>query len=185
MLIEIMGRYAGWLTLHSGIAGGGDVILIPEIPYSFDEICRVVRERNKKGKRFSIVVVSEGAKPIGGDQVVKAHDNTSTDPIRLGGIAQLLSAQIQEATGIDARATVLGHLQRGGSPSAFDRVLSTRFGHAAADLAARGKAGRMVALQGRDIVDIAISRAVSKLKLVPLDSSIIAAAKAVGTSFGV
>jgi phosphofructokinase-like protein len=184
MIVEIMGRYAGWLTLHAGIAGGGDVLLLPEMPYDFAEVCRVVERRSRQGKRFSIIVASEGAMPRGGHQTVKATDATSTDPIRLGGFAQVLGKEITEATGLETRATILGHLQRGGSPTAFDRVLSTRFGTAAAELAAKGKTGRMVALQGNRIVDVAISRAVRKLKLVPPDDPLIHAARAIGTSFG-
>jgi len=184
MIIEVMGRYAGWLALHSGIAGGGDVLLLPEIPYCFEEVRRVVEERSRRGKRFSIIVASEGARPLGGEMVVNRTEPTSADPIRLGGFAQVLQKQIEEEVGLEARATILGHLQRGGPPTAFDRVLGTRFGAAAADLAARRRWGRMVALRGDQIVDVAISRAVRKLKLVPVDSPLIAAARAVGTSFG-
>ncbi len=184
MIVEAMGRYAGWLALHSGMAGGGDVLLLPEIPYDLDEVCRVVVERGNRGKRFSIIVISEGARPIGGQMTIKRLDPTSTDPVRLGGVANVLREQIEQETGLEARATILGHLQRGGSPTAFDRVLATRFGTMAADLAAAGESGLMTALQGADIVPVPIDKAVARQKLVPLDSPVIASARGLGTSFG-
>lgn len=183
-VIEMMGRYAGHLTLEAGIAGGGDIILIPEIPYDLDIVCEAVRKRSRRGKRFSIVVVAEGAKPIGGDMVVAKMVSDSPDPIRLGGIAHIIADQINRRTGLEARATVLGHLQRGGTPTAWDRLLSTEFGHKAAELAATGNFGRMVALHGNKVVDVALEDAVHKIKPVDLNDHLIEAARAVGTCFG-
>lgn len=183
-IVEMMGRYTGHLALEAGVAGGGDIILIPEIPYDLDVVCEEVVRRSRAGKRFSIVVVSEGAKPVGGDLTVAKMVKNSTDPIRLGGIAHVLADQISRKTHLEARATVLGHLQRGGTPTAVDRVLSTRFGYHAAELAVRGKFGRMVAQRGNEIVDVPIEEGVLHLKQVPVNHPLIAAAKAVGTSFG-
>jgi 6-phosphofructokinase 1 len=184
MIVEVMGRYVGWLGLYSGVAGGGDIVLIPEIPFELDVICDRVRDRSKGGKRFSIVVVSEGAKHRGGDLVVRKVVEESTDPIRLGGISGVLAAQIEERTGLETRVTVLGHLQRGGTPTAFDRVLATRFGSEAAQLACNGRQGEIVALKCHDIVPVPIADAIARLKTVPPDHHIIKCGKAVGTSFG-
>jgi len=184
MVVEIMGRYAGWLALSSGLAGGGDIILIPEIPYKLEEICRVIEKRRSSGKHFTIVVVSEGAKPFGGEMVVKQIVKDSPDPVRLGGIANKLADDIENATGFESRATVLGHLQRGGSPSAYDRVLASRYGVKAVELIVRGDFGKMAALRGNEIVAVDISYAVSKLKLVKPDCELVKVAKSVGTSFG-
>jgi phosphofructokinase-like protein len=185
MFIEVMGRYVGWLALHSGVAGGGDIILIPEIPFDADVICEEVVSRSKKGKKFSIVVVAEGAKRRGGDVVVRKVVKESTDPVRLGGVGSLLADEVEEKTGLETRVTVLGHLQRGGSPTAFDRVLATRFGTEAAGQASRGGFGTMVALKGQDIVPVPIKDAIGKLKSVPPDHSLMRSANSVGTSFGV
>ncbi|MBN1541911.1 6-phosphofructokinase [candidate division KSB1 bacterium] len=185
MLVEVMGRYAGWLTLSAGIAGGADIILLPELEYDLDVVCERCIARSHKGRRFSIIAVSEGAKPIGGKHVVSRIVEDSPDQIRLGGIAIKLGNDIEDQTGLETRATVLGHLQRGGSPTAFDRVLATRYGVAAAELVARGEFNQMVALQGNEIVSVPISEVGGKTRTVPLDSSLIAAAKAVGTSMGV
>jgi 6-phosphofructokinase 1 len=183
-IVEIMGRYAGWLALESGVAGGGDVILIPEIPYDLKVVSDYCLGRSRTGKRFTIVVVAEGAKPRGGTHVVKDHVEDSPDPIRLGGIGHKLARDIEQETGLECRATVLGHLQRGGSPTAFDRLLATRYGHAAAHLIAEGRFGRMVALHGIDIIDVPIEDAVAHLKTVPRDHPLIAAARSIGTCFG-
>jgi len=185
MVIEIMGRYAGWLALESGIAGGGDVILIPEIPYDIDVICSFVKKRSKEGRRFSIVVVSEGAKPIGGDRVVKKVVKESTDPIRLGGIGLKVAHYIEEKTGLESRVTVLGHLQRGGTPSAFDRILATRFGVKAAELCYDGVGGVMVAVRGSEIVTVPLSDVGGKTRLVELNHPLINVAKRVGACLGV
>ncbi len=183
-IVEIMGRYTGHLALEAGVASGGDIILIPEIPYDIDVVGEVVRRRSRAGKRFSIVVVAEGAKPKGGDMTVAKIVRDSPDPIRLGGISHVLADQIMRRTGLEARATVLGHLQRGGSPVASDRLLSTRFGYHAAELAASQGFGRMVALMSGEIGDVPIAEAVHKLKPVNVDSQLIQAARALGTNFG-
>jgi len=185
MVIEVMGRYAGWLTLHSGIAGGGDVILIPEIPYDLERICEVVKKRSREGRRFSIVVVSEGAKPIGGDMTVQRVVEESTDPVRLGGIGHKIARDIEKRTGLESRVTVLGHLQRGGTPTAFDRVLATRFGVKAAELCHKGVGDMMVAVRGSDIVAIPLSDIGGKTRLVDLHHPLIDVAKQVGTFLGV
>jgi ATP-dependent phosphofructokinase / diphosphate-dependent phosphofructokinase len=185
MVIEIMGRYAGWLALEAGIAGGGDVILIPEIPFKLDVITKVVAERSKRGKRFSIVVVSEGAKYEGGDYVVERVIKDSPDPLRLGGIGSKLAKDIEKATGIESRVTVLGHLQRGGTPTAFDRVLATRFGVKAAELCYSGKTDLMVALKGNDIVEVPIAEVGGKNRRVNLDNPLLDVARDVGTCLGV
>jgi phosphofructokinase-like protein len=173
MVVETMGRYAGWLALTGGIAGGGDILLIPEIPYSIESVCEACLARSRRGKRFSIVVVAEGAKARGGDLVVMEKDATRTDPLRLGGIGNLISRQITERAGLETRVTVLGHLQRGGSPTPCDRVLATRFGVEAARLVAAGDYGKMACLKGATITAVPIAKAISRLKTVP-----------VGTSFG-
>ncbi len=184
MVIEVMGRYAGWLALYSGIAGGGDIIIIPEIPYDIKKVCQRVRERNKKGKRFSIVVISEGAKPKGGKMIVKRVVKDSTDPIRLGGIGNKIANDIEQCTGLETRVTVLGHLQRGGNPSPFDRLLATRLGTFACDLVVRNEFGKMAALKGREIKAVDLKDAVKAIRHVSPKDPIIKSAIAVGTSFG-
>lgn len=184
MVLETMGRYAGWLALAGGIAGGGDIILIPEIPYDINKVCEKVKERNRLGKRFSIVIVAEGASPKGGKMIVSKVDKRSTDPVRLGGIGNFVAQQIGKLTGIDSRTTVLGHLQRGGSPTAFDRILATRFGREAVKLAIKGKFGYMVSLKGQDIEAVKIKDAIKKLRKVSPSSHIIACARSLGVSFG-
>ncbi len=185
MIVEVMGRYVGWLALYSGVAGGGDIILIPEVPFDIEVICQRVLERSRKGKRFSIVVVAEGAKSTGGDLVVRKVVKDSPDPVRLGGIAEVLAGQIEKRTGLETRVTVLGHLQRGGTPTVFDRVLATRFGSEAAKLAYQDGAGIMVAFRCGDIVTVELKDAIAKLKSVPPDHQIVRSAVSVGTSFGV
>ncbi len=184
MIVELMGRNAGWLALHAGVASGADVILIPEIPYDLEAVCQHCLRRSRHGKAFTIVAVSEGARPVGGEQVVGRRVPDSPDPLRLGGIANLLSRQIAERTGLAVRATILGHIQRGGTPCSFDRVLSTRFGHAAAELLVRGTFGRMVAMQQNQLTDVAIDDVANRQRLVPPDHPLIAAARAVGTCMG-
>jgi len=183
MIVELMGRHAGWLTLYSGVAGGGDVLLIPEIPYRLEKVIEAVRKRGRQGKRFSIIVVAEGAKPLGGEQVIQRMTET-THGFKLGGIGEVLRDQIEEHTTLETRATILGHLQRGGSPTFADRVLATQYGNAAAELAAQGKVNRVVALQNGKITHVPLKQAAGKRKLVPVDHPVIAAARAVGTSFG-
>ena len=184
MVIEVMGRYTGWLALYAGMAGGGDIIIIPEIPYDIKKICKKVIERYKRGKRFSIVVISEGARPKGGGMVVKKIVKDSTDPVRLGGIGNKITNDIERLTGLEARVTVLGHLQRGGTPSPFDRMLATRLGTFACDLVARGDFGKMAALKGRNIQAVDLKDAVKAVRRVNPKDPIIKSALAVGTSFG-
>jgi ATP-dependent phosphofructokinase / diphosphate-dependent phosphofructokinase len=184
MVVEVMGRYAGWIALSAGIGGGGDVILLPEIPYSLEKVCSTVVERSKRGRRFSIVVVSEGARPAGGEMVVSRQVANSTDPVRLGGIGQAVAAKIEECTGLESRFTVLGHLQRGGTPTSYDRVLATRFGVKAAELVQNGASGVMVALRGSDTVAVPLSEVGGKTRCVSLDHPLVDVARRVGTCLG-
>jgi len=185
MVVELMGRYAGWLALHAGIAGGGDAILIPEIPYNIDAVCSLAVERSKRGRRFSIIVVAEGAKPHGGQPVIRRMVKSSPDPIRLGGIGQKIARDIEEKTGIESRVTVLGHLQRGGTPTAYDRVLATRFGVKAAELCYDGVSGVMVALRGTEIISVPLADVSEKNRLVAPDHPLIEAAHGVDVCLGI
>ncbi len=184
MILEVMGRYAGWIALYAGVASGADIILIPELPYRISEVSGQVRKRAKIGKRFSLIVIGEGARPKGGKMIVQRVVPASTEPFRLGGIGQALGAQIEAHTGIDTRVSVLGHIQRGGSPVHEDRNLGTLFGHKAVELIRRKKYGYMAALRSGKITAYPIAKAIRKRKLVPRDHPLIAAARAVGTSFG-
>ena len=184
MIVEVMGRYAGWLALCSGLAGGGDIILMPEFPYDINAVCDAVRTRNARGKTFSIVVVGEGAKAIGGEIVVKRIVANSPDAIRLGGISHQLAAQIEGLTNIECRVTILGHLVRGGSPSAFDRLLATRFGVEATHMAARGEIGRMVVLRNQIMSSIPIEEVAGKIRTVTPDHPLVKAAQALGICLG-
>jgi len=184
MIIEVMGRTAGWIALHAGVAGGGDIILIPEIPYDIDVIVSKVRDRTKKGKRFSIIVVAEGAKPRGGDVVVQRIVKESTDPVRLGGIGFVLGEQIEKLSGVETRVVVLGHLQRGGSPTPFDRVLATSLGATAVDLVTNGECGHMVAMRGGDLVRVPLKDVATGPRTVPVENPLVAIARSVGTCFG-
>ncbi|MCK5077963.1 MAG: ATP-dependent 6-phosphofructokinase [Calditrichia bacterium] len=185
MVVEVMGRYAGWLALYSGVAAGGDIILLPEMPYDINKILETVEFRGKTGRRFTIVVVAEGAYPKGGEVVVKKMVKGSHDPIRLGGVGLQLANEIEEKTGIESRVTVLGHLLRGGTPTPFDRVLATRYGVRALEEVVKNNFGQMVALQGNEIVAIPIEEVANKTKYVPKDSPMIRIAESVGTHFGV
>jgi 6-phosphofructokinase 1 len=167
MIVEVMGRHAGWIALHSGLAGGADVILIPERPFDIDEVVRLIRRRHARGRYFSIVVVAEGATPVEGTLEVVAAETDEFGHARLGGIGQLLEREIGERTGYETRATVLGHIQRGGTPTAFDRVLATRLGLAAIDAAHEGRFGVMPALQGSRIELVPLADAVAQLRTVP------------------
>jgi 6-phosphofructokinase 1 len=183
MLVEVMGRNAGWLALQSGLAGGADVILLPEIPFDVARIDAKVEERDRQGRMFSIVVVAEGAKPQGGELVYQVQ-RASLAAKRLGGVSYVVAEQLAAVSDKEIRVTVLGHLQRGGSPTSFDRILATRFGVAAVELLDRGGMGRMVALQGDEIVDVPIEEAIDELKTVPLDSDLVRAARYTGISLG-
>jgi ATP-dependent phosphofructokinase / diphosphate-dependent phosphofructokinase len=184
IVVEVMGRYAGWIALGSGIAGGADMILIPEIPFKWEKIYEHVLLRSKRGNRFSIICVAEGAKPSEGSVVVKEMDKKRTDPVRLGGIGDLVGRKIEETTGLETRTVVLGHVLRGGSPTPYDRILATRYGAMALELAAQGKFGYMVSLRGTEVVAVPVKEAILKLRTVPLDSQYITSARAVGTVFG-
>lgn len=184
MVVETMGRYAGWIALNGGVAGGADIILIHEIPFEWDVVYERVLARSKKGKRFSIVCVSEGAKPKDGDMVVKAKDIKRTDPIQLGGVAEVIAKNIEDNTGLETRVTVLGHIQRGGSPTAYDRILSTMYGTKAFELVMKGKFNHMAALKGGKITSVKIVDAISKQKLVTPNTQQLIAAHMVGVSFG-
>ena len=184
MVVETMGRYVGWLALVGGLAGGGDIILIPEIAYSLKSVCEAIQRRKNKGRNFSILVASEGVKPPGGDYVTRQRVEESHDPLRLGGVGMWLAGAIEEATGIESRATVLGHLQRGGTPTARDRVLATRYGREAAVVAARGESGCMVALHAEAIVTVPLEKVAGRQKSVDPDGQLVQCARSVGTSFG-
>lgn len=167
MVVEIMGRHAGWIALEAGIAGGADVILIPEVPMTVDEICRYIKKRHSRGKNFSIVAVAEGFTIKGENMVTTEKELDAFGHVRLGGVGQRLAEHIEKKTGFETRSTVLGHIQRGGTPTAFDRVLGTRFGVQAVNLLKQGKFGHMVSLCGRDIIAVPLAEAVGKLKTVP------------------
>jgi 6-phosphofructokinase 1 len=184
MILEVMGRYAGWIALYAGVAGGADVILIPEIPYELSKVAAAVKKRADLGKKFSIIVVAEGAAPIGGEMVVERKLQGRIDPIKLGGIGAKLGEDLEILTGMETRVTVLGHLQRGGSPNAADRVLATRYGVAAVEAALEGDFGTMVALQGQKIVRVPLAEAVNKLKKVSLDEPVLTAARKLGIMMG-
>ncbi len=184
MVVEVMGRNAGWIALHSGIAGGGDILLIPEIPYDIKCVVDKVRERARRGKRFTIVVVAEGAKPRGGDVVVSRRVKDSAAPVRLGGVGLTVGSQIEELTGVETRTVVMGHLLRGGTPTAFDRVLATRLGTRALDMIAAGRCGMMVGVKGDSLVEVPLDEVAGGPRLVPADHALVASARAVGTSFG-
>jgi ATP-dependent phosphofructokinase / diphosphate-dependent phosphofructokinase len=169
MVVEVMGRHAGWIALHSGLAGGADVILIPERPFDIDEVCRLIRQRHSRGRYFSIVVAAEGAVPKEGTLGVVGAGEDEYGHARLGGIGQTLEREIESRTGFETRATVLGHTQRGGTPTAFDRVLATRLGIAAVDAATASRWGTMTALHGSRVELVALQEAVSKLRTVPAE----------------
>ena len=185
MVVEIMGRGAGWMTLHAGIAGAADAILIPEIPFDINKVAEKINNDKKNGKDFSIVAVAEGAKGIDGKQVVSKIIEDSADSIRLGGIGAVVADQLEKLTGSEARATTLGHIQRGGTPTSRDRILSARYGYAAVELMMNGGYGRMVALQGDKIVDVSLEDVIGqKTKNVNPTGEFVTLAKAMGICFG-
>jgi 6-phosphofructokinase 1 len=169
LVVEVMGRSAGWIALHSGLAGGADVILIPEIPFDIEEVCRLIGRRHDRGRYFAIVVVAEGAVPKEGTMSVSTGQLDEFGHPRLGGIGQVLEREIEQRTGFETRATVLGHIQRGGTPTAFDRVLATRLGLAAIDAAHDGRWGTMTALQSTQIVLVPLKEAVAEVRRVPVE----------------
>jgi ATP-dependent phosphofructokinase / diphosphate-dependent phosphofructokinase len=170
LVVEVMGRSAGWIALHSGLAGGADVILIPEVPFDIEEVCRLITRRHARGRYFSIVVAAEGATPREGTEMTLAAGETDEfGHPRLGGIGQQLEREIEGRTGFETRATVLGHVQRGGTPTAFDRVLATRLGLAAVDAAVSGDWGMMTALHATEIVLVPLAEAVAEVRRVPVE----------------
>ena len=183
MVLEVMGRYAGWIAIYAGLAGGADVILIPEIPFSYDSICAKIAAREASGRHFTIVVAAEGAKAAGGG-FVTSGDQPADREARLGGVGAQVAAELERRTGKEARAMVLGHLQRGGGPTNFDRALCTLFGVSAFDLAASGQFGRMVTFTGAQISSVPIADAVGQLRRVPLDGGFVAGARALGVCLG-
>jgi 6-phosphofructokinase 1 len=182
MVVEVMGRNVGWIALYSGISGSADVILIPEIPFDIEKVCQRIKQLELIGKNYAIVVVAEGAKPVGGD--VTVIEKIPGGGVRLGGIGQKVADEIEKRTGKETRAMVLGHIQRGGSPTTFDRLLCLRFGTAAVRLIEAGLFGNMVALNTPGITAVPIEEAIGKMKSVPLDSDVIMTARSLGISFG-
>jgi 6-phosphofructokinase 1 len=185
MVVEVMGRYAGWIALHSGIAGGADVILIPEIPFELEKVCEAVRERDRAGREFSIVVAAEGAAARRSRRHTRGERPVGAE-VRLGGIGEWLAGEIAQRTGKETRSLVLGHLQRGGAPTTFDRLLGTRFGAAAMRFVAAGRFGSMVALDPPKVLAVPLRKAVGhgRIRKVPLDSDVVRSARDVGISFG-
>ena len=166
IVVEVMGRHTGWIALFSGLAGGADCILIPERPFNVNEVCKIIGKRYKRGKTFSIIVVAEGAKPKGVSEITQDESIDAFGHIRLGGIGNWLTKEIEKRTNYETRVTILGHTQRGGSPTAYDRILATRFGIKAVELIKEGRFGRMASLRGNEIKDVPLSEAVAKPKLV-------------------
>jgi ATP-dependent phosphofructokinase / diphosphate-dependent phosphofructokinase len=183
MLLEVMGRDAGWIALHAGLAGGADVILIPEIPFRIEPVIAKFHARERRGRPFSLVVVAEGAAPEGADQVYQSED-AITGWKRLGGISYSIARDIEQRTGYEVRATVLGHIQRGGSPVPVDRILATRFGVEATRLAVEGHFGQMVAVSAGEIVAVPLADAIGRLRQVPPDGQLVREARAIGIIFG-
>lgn len=169
MVAEVMGRHAGWIAIEAGIAGGADIILIPEVPIDINEVCKLLKKRHTRGKSFSIVVVAEGAKFKKGDIVTQEEKLDAFGHVRLGGIGHVLGEEIEKGTGYETRVTVLGHIQRGGTPTAFDRVLGTRFGIKAMDLVLKKEYGKMASLAGNKVVAVPLELAVSELKTVDME----------------
>jgi len=183
MVLEVMGRYAGWIALHAGISGGGDVVLIPEIPYDCAKIVEKIQEREREGKHFTLVVVAEGARTAGGGFVTSGAAEKNREA-HLGGVGAVVAAEVQKRTGKEARVCVLGHLQRGGAPTSFDRLLCTRFGAHAIELVAAEKWGYMTALHPPDTVPVRISDAVGRIRTVPPDGNLVRTARSLGITFG-
>lgn len=184
MIMEVMGRYAGWIALESGIAGGADVILIPEIPFDIKKICLAIEKRRNSGSRFSIIVAAEGAFPAGGMRVVKQDVDAAHSIERLGGVGEFISRELAGNLDMDVRVTVLGHLQRGGSPSTFDRCLGSRFGVMAVELVEQNDFGMMVCLNGRSIGKVSIADAIKHLKLVDPEGEMVKSAEDLGIMLG-
>lgn len=184
MIVEVMGRRAGWIALYSGVASGGDIILIPEMPYDINIVAEKVRERNKKGKRFSIVVIAEGARPQGGDVVVQRIVKDSSEPVRLGGIGFVLGEQLEKVTDLETRTVVMGHLQRGGAPTPFDRILGSQLGTKTIDLINNKEFGNMVGVKGSYFAKVSLELVAKGARLVPSNHTLIKSARSLGTCFG-
>lgn len=184
MIVEVMGHRAGWIALHSGIAGGGDIILLPEMPYDINVIAEKVRDRSRKGKRFSIVVIAEGARPKGGNVAIQRIVKESSDPVRLGGIGFVLGDQIEKATGLETRTVVMGHLQRGGSPTPFDRVLATKLGTRAVDMIRNKNYGYMIGIRKDSFIKVSLKDVARGCRKVPLNHPLIKTARSLDTCFG-
>jgi 6-phosphofructokinase 1 len=184
MVTEVMGRDAGWIALESGLAGSADVILIPEIPFDLNTVCDAIRQRNERGSKFSIVVVAEGAFPAEGRKIVQLTQAENRGVERLGGIGVFVADELAGRLQVESRVVVLGHVQRGGTPSPFDRILGSRFGIKAVELIAQGRYGRMVSLQGRHVFDVDIADAVKSLNLVEPDGDLVRSAESLGISLG-
>ena len=182
MVVEMMGRHSGWIALHSGLAGDAHFVLIPEIPFSIDHVCEQLKRRQEGGHNYSLVVVAEGAIPEGGS--MSMLDKSPDGTVRLGGIGQKLGSAIQDRTGIETRVMIVGHIQRGGSPTEFDRILGTRYGEAAANLIARREFGKMVALRGTAIVGVPITEAIGETKKIFPEGTLVKVARSMGISFG-
>lgn len=182
MILEVMGRHTGWIALHSGLAGSADIILIPEIPFSFESLAQKVFKREKGGSRFTNIVVAEGASEVGKSEIYR-HCGTSQSAPRLGGIGDYVREKVEEMTGKEARCVVLGHLQRGGSPNAFDRMLATNFGACAVRALASGENGKMVALQAGKVLNVPLSEAIANIKTVAFDGQLVRTARDIGISF--
>lgn len=183
LVLEVMGRYAGWIAIYAGLAGGADVILIPEVPFTYESVCRKVTEREAAGKHFSVIVVAEGAHESGGGFATVAAQEQHREA-RLGGIGNQVAEEVQKRTGKESRAVVLGHLQRGGSPTNMDRALCTAFGVQAVELIAAGNFGQMVTFTGAQISSVPIAEATGKLRTVPLDGGFVRTARALGICLG-
>jgi len=183
MVLEVMGRYAGWIAIYAGLAGGADVILIPELPFQYESVCKKVAEREHAGKAFTIVVVAEGARPAGADFVTSASQSQNREA-RLGGIGTQVAEELQKRTGKESRCVVLGHLQRGGSPTNMDRALCTAFGAKAVELIAEKKFGQMVAFTAGKITSVPLAEAIGHLRTVPLEGSFVTAAREMGICLG-
>ena len=184
MVVEVMGRYAGWIALHSGAAGDADVILIPELPFDIDRVCARLAENEIQGKRYGIVVVAEGAKARGGGLVTRVNEDVGREEVQLGGIAEWVAHEIHRRAGRETRSLVLGHLQRGGSPTTSDRLLSLRFGAAAVRFIAEGRRNVMVAWQPPEMRAVPIEEVIGRTKLVPIDSDTVRTCRDLGISFG-
>ncbi|ADY55071.1 6-phosphofructokinase [Syntrophobotulus glycolicus DSM 8271] len=184
MILEVMGRYAGWIALYAGIAGGADIILLPEIPYDLARVVQAIQDRVANHKKFSIIVAAEGARSQTGEMVIERRQEDRPDPIRLGGIGAKVAGDLESLIDLETRVTVLGHLQRGGSPNAFDRILATRYGAAAVQAVLEKKFNTMVALKGQEITTVPLKEAIRELKRVDADNQVLLAARQIGIKFG-